>query len=284
MTEDTPLDSRQLLPSIDVSKPNVARVYDALLGGKDNFAADREFVAGWLTVAPKAALGAVTGRNFLRRVVRYLVSEAGITQFLDIGSGLPTQGNVSEVAHEVNPAARVVHVDNDPVVYSHGMALLANERTSGFVLGDIRRPAEILGNPGTKALIDFTQPVGLLLLSILHHVKDHEDPAGIAAQLRDAMPPGSYLAISSLRLPSSHLPERAFITERQEAFEETLGSGSWRTDEEILSWFGDWELAEPGYGPLMDWRPPVQGGIGRDPIYHTFFGGVARKTQGLSIS
>src|SRR5215469_4991629 len=119
MTQDIPLDSRQMLASIDISRPNVARVYDALLGGKDNFSADREFVAEWLKVAPKAALGAVAGRDFLRRVVRYLVSEAGITQFLDIGSGLPTQGNVSEVAHEVNPEARVVHVDNDPVVYSH---------------------------------------------------------------------------------------------------------------------------------------------------------------------
>jgi hypothetical protein len=273
-----------MLAGIDISRPNVARVYDALLGGKDNFSADRKFVAEWLQVAPKAALGAVTGRDFLRRVVRYLASEAGITQFLDIGSGLPTQGNVSEVAHEVNPEARVVHVDNDPVVYTHSLALLANARTTGFVLGDIRRPAEILDNPGTKALIDFTRPVGLLLLSILHHVKDHEDPAGIAAQLRDAMPPGSYLAISSLRLPSQGLPERAFIDERREAFEGTLGSGSWRADEEILSWFGDWELAEPGYVSLMDWRPPAQGDIARDAIYHTFFGGVARKTQGSGIS
>jgi hypothetical protein len=273
-----------MLPSIDVSKPNVARVYDALLGGKDNFAADREFVAQWLKVAPKAALGAMTGRNFLRRVVRYLAGEAGITQFLDIGSGLPTQGNVSEVAHEVNPAARVVHVDNDPVVYSHGMALLADARTTGFVLGDIRRPAEILDDPGTKALIDFSRPVGLLLLSILHHVKDQEDPAGIAAQLRDAMPPGSYLAISSLRLPSPHLPERAFINERQKAFEGTLGSGTWRADEEILSWFGDWELTEPGYVSLMDWRPVVaRGDTGRDAIYHTFYGGMARKTHGPGI-
>jgi hypothetical protein len=279
MIEKTPLDSRQMLAGIDISRPNVARVYDALLGGKDNFAADREFVAEWLKVAPKAALGAATGRKFLHRVVRYLASEAGITQFLDIGSGLPTRGNVSEVAHEVNPAARVVHVDKDPVVYSHSMALLANARTTGFVLGDIRRPTEILDNPETKALIDFTQPVGLLLLSILHHVKDHEDPAGIAAQLRDAMPAGSYLAISSLRLPSSGLPEHAFINERQEAFEETLGSGSWRSDEEILSWFGDWELAEPGYVPLVEWRPPVLDGIARDAIYHTFFGGVAKKTR-----
>src|SRR5262249_54297070 len=112
-------------PDFDISKPNVARVYDAMLGGKDNFAADREFVAEILRFAPMAPLGAIATRQFLRRVVQYLVAEAGITQFLDLGSGLPTQGNVSEVVHQFNPRARVVHVDNDPVVYTHSKALLA---------------------------------------------------------------------------------------------------------------------------------------------------------------
>jgi len=191
MGEDGPPPGRPRIAGIDVSRPNVARVYDAFLGGKDNFAADREFVARAMQLAPKAPLAAQANRAFLRRAVRYLVGEAGINQLLDIGSGLPTQGNVSEVAHEIDPAVRVVHVDNDPVVYTHSKALLADTRTTDIVSGDIRRPAEILADPAVRALIDFGRPVGLLLIVILHHIEDYEDPAGIAAQLRDPMPAGS---------------------------------------------------------------------------------------------
>ena len=127
--------------------------------------------------------------------------EAGVTQFLDLGSGLPTQGNVSEVAHQYNPEARIVHVDYDPVVYTHSKALLADARTTDFVIGDVRRPGEILADPVVRALIDFDRPVGLLMFAILHHVEDADHPERIADEFRDAMPSGSYLAISSLRLP-----------------------------------------------------------------------------------
>src|SRR6266700_183789 len=144
MTEDGPSGDRQRVAGLDVGRPNVARVYDAFLGGKDNFAADREFVARALELAPKAPLAAEANRAFLRRVVSYLVGEAGITQLLDIGSGLPTQGNVSEVAHEINPAVHVAYVDNDPVVYLHSKALLSDAVTADIVEADIRSPAEIL--------------------------------------------------------------------------------------------------------------------------------------------
>src|ERR1700761_7837568 len=163
-------------PDFDVSKPNVARVYDAMLGGKDNFAADREFVAEVLRFAPMAPLGAISNRQFLRRVVQYLVAEAGVTQFLDLGSGLPTQGNVSEVAHQFSPRARVVHVDNDSVVYTHSKALIADAQTTEFILADVRDPDEILANPVVRSMIDFDQPVGLLLFAILHHVEDGDHP------------------------------------------------------------------------------------------------------------
>jgi hypothetical protein len=263
---------------IDVTRPNVARVYDAFLGGKDNFAADRELVDKALQIAPKAPHAAQANRAFLRRVVRYLVGEAGITQLLDIGSGLPTQGNVSVVAHDIDPAVRVAYVDNDPVVYTHSKALLADNRTTDIIIGDIRRPAEILADPAVHALIDFGRPVGLLLLAILHHIEDHEDPAWIAAQLRDAMPPGSYLAISSLRMPGPELPElRAKTIEGEKLLAGTLGSGRWREDEEMIAWLGDWELLEPGWVPLAKWRPTVRGRVRHDEIYHSFSGGVARK-------
>ncbi len=264
---------------IDVSKPNVARVYDALLGGKDNFAADREFIAmAMAQTTPDAPLAARANRAFLRRVVRFLVSEAGIGQLLDIGSGLPTQGNVSEVAQEVNPLARVAYVDNDPIVCLHSKALLVDTTTTDIITGDIRRPEEILRDPTVRRLIDFGRPVGLLLLAILHHIKDEEDPAGIAAVLRDAMPSGSYLAISSFRMPGPEFPEIREATARiEKLLTENLGTGRWREDEEILRWFGDWELLEPGFVPLAEWRPVVQGGMRKDETYYTFSGGVARK-------
>jgi hypothetical protein len=265
-------------PDFDVSKPNVARVYDAMLGGKDNFAADREFVAEVLRFAPMAPLGAIANRQFLRRVVQYLVVEAGVTQFLDLGSGLPTQGNVSEIVHQFSPPARVVHVDNDPVVYTHSKALLANARTTDFVLGDVRRPDEILTDPVVEAMIDFEQPVGLLLFALLHHVEDSDRPERIMAEFRAAMAPGSYLAISSLRLPGPELPElRAITVEGEKLHEDTLGAMRWREDDEILSWFGGWELVPPGLVPLGDWRPPVAGHVPYPELQNSFSGGVARK-------
>jgi S-adenosyl methyltransferase len=229
-------------------------------------------------VAPKAPMGTRANRVFLDHVVRHLAGEAGITQFLDLGSGLPIQGNVSEVAHDVDPAVRVVHVDNDPVVYTHSKALLADKWTTDIVVGDVRRPGEILDDPGVRKLIDFGRPVGLLLLAILHHIQDSDDPARITAELRDAMPPGSYMAISSFRMPGPELPElRAATVEGEKLHVGTLGSGRWREDEEILSWFGDWELLRPGLVPLLEWRPPPGLRIERDELYHSFFGGVARK-------
>jgi hypothetical protein len=265
-------------PGIDVTKPSIARVYDAFLDGKDNFAADRALVELTLQIAPDAAAGAKANRAFLRRAVRYLAAEAGITQFLDIGSGLPTGGNVHEIAQEVNPAARVVYVDNDPVVLVHGQALLADARTTRVITGDVRRPAEILDNPEVRAFIDFSRPVGLLMFSILHHITNEEDPAGITARFRDALAPGSYLAISSFRMPGHEHPEDAAKTRAvQKLFNEKLGTGLWREDAEILSWFGDWELLEPGLVPMPEWRPDTAGQVKRNSTHHGYVGAVARK-------
>lgn len=263
---------------VNITVPNVARVYDAFLGGKDNFTADREFVRQAMEVAPRAPLGARYNRAFLGRVVRYLVVEAGLTQFLDLGSGLPTQGNVSEVAHDIDPAIRVVLVDNDPVVYTHSKALLADRRTTDIAVGDIRRPQEILDDPVVRKLIDFDRPVGLLMFAIRHHVEDSDDPAGITAELRDAMPAGSYLALSSFHMPGPELRElRASTVKGEKLLVGTLGSGRWREEEEIRSWFGDWRLIDPGLVPLVEWRPPRGEPIPHDELYHSFYGGVASK-------
>jgi SAM-dependent methyltransferase len=268
-------------PGIDVTKPNIARVYDAFLDGKDNFAADRDVVKLTLQIAPDAAAGAKANRALLRRMVRFLAGEAGITQFLDIGSGLPSRGNVHEIAHEVNPAAKVVYVDNDPVVLLHGRALLGRKPTVTVVTADARDPAQILASPAVNEFLDLRRPVGLLMMAILHHISDEEDPAGIAARLRDALAPGSYLAISSFRMPGPEHPEDAAKTrEVQDLFNRTLGTGRWREPGEILSWFGDWELLPPGLVPLPEWRPDVTGQVKRNSTYYGFVAGLARKPGG----
>jgi hypothetical protein len=271
-------DAERIPRGLDVTKPNIARVYDAFLGGKDNFAADREVVRFALQVTPDAPAGAIANRAFLRRVVRYLTAEAGIRQLVDIGSGLPTQGNVHEVAHENAPQARIVYVDHDPLVRTHALALLANGPGTIFLTADLREPETILGDPGVAEFIDFSQPVGMLLFAILHHLNDDEDPAGIVARLRDALAPGSYLAISSFRMPGPEHPEDAAKTAAMEKlFNEKLGTGRWRDHDEILAWFGDWEMLEPGLVPLPEWRPAVRGSTRRNATYHGFVGGVARK-------
>jgi hypothetical protein len=258
--------------AIDVHRPNVARVYDYFVGGKDNFAADREFAEQAMRIAPKAPMAAQANREFLGRVVRFLVGSAGITQLIDIGSGLPTAGNVSEAAHALDRSAHIVHVDNDPVVFMHSKALLSDRWTTDIVLADVRSPQSIMDDPVVRRLIDFSQPVGLLLLAVLHHVEDADKPAAIMDVLRSALPSGSYLAISSFRMPGTNLPDlRATTLEAERLLVGKLGSGRWREDAEIASWFGDWEMLTPGLVPLLEWRPPVADAfIERDEIYHSF--------------
>jgi hypothetical protein len=271
-------DEQRVPPGLDVTKPNIARVYDAFLGGKDNFAADRAIVDLALKVTPDAPVGARANRAFLRRVVRYLVADAGLRQLVDIGSGLPTQGNVHEVAEAVGPEVRVVYVDNDPVVRAHAQALMASSPKTVFVTADIRDADKILDDPTVREFTDSGQPVGMLLLAILHHVNDDEDPGGIVARLRDALPSGSHLAISSFRMPGPEHPEDAAKTAAMEKlFNERLGTGRWRPHQEILAWFGDWEMLEPGLVPLPEWRTDEPVRAERDATHYGFVGGVARK-------
>ncbi len=196
---------------IDTSRPNPARIYDALLGGKDNFPADRDAAEAILDVAPPARRGAKENRAFLQRAVRYLAREAGIRQFLDIGTGLPTQGNVHQIAQAIAPDARVAYVDHDPVVHVHANALLADNTTTVAVLADLREPEVILGHPEVRRVLDFTRPLAVLLVAVLHFLRDEEDPAGIVARLRDAMAPRNYVVIGQdhRRLPAGVRPAGA---------------------------------------------------------------------------
>ncbi|MGH3298540.1 MAG: SAM-dependent methyltransferase [Trebonia sp.] len=185
-------------PQIDTSRPHPARVYDYFLGGKDNFAADREVARQALEVAPSMRTAVRENRAFLGRAVRYLVGEAGITQFLDLGSGLPGVGNVHEVAQAVQPSARVVYVDSDPIVLAHGRALLAStpEGKCAYLEADIQDPEYILRHPLTRDTLDFGRPVALILNAVLHFFADEEEPGKIAETVLAALPSGSYVAAS----------------------------------------------------------------------------------------
>ncbi|MEV0621591.1 SAM-dependent methyltransferase [Nonomuraea sp. NPDC050404] len=275
-----PQSERDSTPSgIDTTKPSVARVYDYMLGGKDNYEIDRHVAQAALKIAPDAPEAAQSNRAFLRRTVRYLAAEAGIRQFLDIGSGLPTQGNVHEVAQSVTPGTHVVYVDHDPIVLAHGRALLAVDETTVIVDADAREPEQILDDPRTRSLIDFDEPVGLLLFGILHHLSDEEDPAGILARFVRRLAPGSHVVISHFHNPGAEHPE---VSEQaataEKLFNEHLGTGRWRTRQELLAYFDGLELLEPGLVPLPEWRPdPEEDQAELGITYHTFAGGVARK-------
>ena len=186
------------LPDIDISRPHSARMYDYYLGGKDHFAVDRETAEiaarGWPTVR----VAVRENREFLGRAVNYLAGEEGIRQFLDIGTGLPSASNVHEVAQQIAPDARVVYVDNDPLVLAHARALLTSSPAgqTAYIDADLREPEKILAHPVVRQTLDFGQPIALMLVAILHFIADEEDPANIVASLLDALPPGSYLVAS----------------------------------------------------------------------------------------
>jgi hypothetical protein len=253
-------------------------VYDYFIGGKDNFAVDRMAAEQALTIIPDARQAGRACRAFLRRAVRYMATDAGIRQFLDIGSGLPTDTNVHQVAHDVDPAARTVYVDNDPMVLVHGRALLANNPGTRVIEADIRSPEEILEHQVVRDRLDFTEPIGLLLLSILHHVHDAEDPGGIAATLRGALPSGSHLAIIHFWDPAEEHPHiSAKVHEAERVFNETLGTGRWRRRAEIEAYFGDFEMVDPGLVPVAEWRPDAEPPPEKNVSYYTMLGGMARK-------
>lgn len=269
---------RWIPPGVDAGSPSIARVYDCFLGGTDNYAVDREIAAQALLLMPDAPRVALDNRAFLRRVVRHLAGPAGIRQFLDIGSGLPTQWNVHQAAHEVAPHARVVYVDNDPMVVAHTRALLAGTDNAWIIDADLRQPEEIVTNPTVKEIIDFTRPVGLLMLAIVHHLTDQEDPAGVVTRLRDALPAGSYLALSHFRNPGSAHPQAAaYAAAGEKLMNERLGTGRWRTQEEIRAYFGDLQLIEPGLVPLSEWRPDPGSTRHHSLTHQNCVGGVARK-------
>ena len=255
----------------DASRPHVARVYDYLLGGKDNFAADRTVGDRMLASIPAVQLGVRAQRDVLGRVVRYLVGEVGLRQLLDIGSGLPTADNVHEIAQLIDPATRVVYLDNDPIVLSHAEALLADDRSAFVVEGDLRDPAGILSHPDVRKHLDWEQPIGLLMCGILHYVLDEEHPGDVVATLYRALPPGSYVFIHHLL--SIEDPAAAVL---QEQMRTGLGRAQFRTLDQVRALFDGLELVEPGLVIVPDWRPEPPA-VRDHPVLEMACVGVGRK-------
>jgi hypothetical protein len=265
----------ELPPEIDTSRAHPARIYDYALGGKNNFAADRtvgdKVFASW----PGARAAARENRMFLGRAVRYLVAEAGIRQFLDIGTGLPTVNSVHEVAQRITPSSRVVYVDNDPLVIAHARAMLtsAPEGRTAYSQADLRDPAGILVNQAVREVLDLTRPVALMLVAILHFINDEDNPAEIVATLLDALPPGSYLVAS--HLTGEHDPAAQASTER--TYQSASLPAKWRNSDAFADIaFAGMELVPPGVVLVSEWR---REGNGPHPAPHEVncYGGVARK-------
>ncbi|RCG19070.1 SAM-dependent methyltransferase [Sphaerisporangium album] len=259
-------------PKIDITTPHVARMYDYYLGGKDNYRSDRDAAEEVIAKFPEARQLALVNRHFLRRAVATLAGQMGIAQFLDLGSGFPTQENVHQVAQRINPAARVAYVDLEDVVLAHGQALLATDERTIMVQGDIREPRTILSSRDLQAHLNFDEPIAVLLIFVLHFIKDEEQPQEIIRDLMQEMPPGSCLVIS-------HATPRDDLMQGVKAYDNASSPVSLRTEPVIRAFFDGLELVEPGLVPLALWRPgwpqselpskdlklPALCGLGRKP-------------------
>ncbi|HUY44770.1 MAG TPA: SAM-dependent methyltransferase [Streptosporangiaceae bacterium] len=260
-------------PGVDTRRANVARVYDYWLGGSHNFLADQDLGRSIAAVEPNVRAIARANRDFLGRAVRFLAA-AGVRQFLDVGSGIPTQRNVHEVAQQADPAARVVYADIDPVAIAHSKTILAGNENAAVIDADLRKPEAVLGHPTTRELIDFSQPVGLLLVAVLHFISDADDPARRVAFLRDRLAPGSYLVLAHATNES-----RPDVTQAAEkVYQRSVPSeGRTRSRAEIMRFFAGFDLVEPGLVYLPQWRPDSPGDVPGDPSQLWFLAGVARK-------
>lgn len=249
MYDGMPEDFQDLPDEVDIDRPNAARVYDYMLGGAHNFEVDRTFAEQVKAASGSSVRPSRVNRGFLRRTVEYLLAQ-GVTQFLDLGSGIPTVGNVHEIAQRTNPDARVVYVDIEPVAVAHAQYLLSDNKNAVMVHADLRCPDSVLHHPDTRRLIDFTQPVGLLMLAVLHFVPDTENPAGIVTRYRSALPAGSYLALSHLTDEGS-----ADLARAAAWFNRTATPMILRSKADVTAMMTGTDLVDPGVVWAAAWHP-----------------------------
>ncbi|MEU2424367.1 SAM-dependent methyltransferase [Streptomyces sp. NPDC007851] len=253
---------------IDTSKPHPARIYDYLLGGKDNYEVDRQAADRLAAVAPEVFIGVRANRAFLQRAVRHVV-DSGVRQILDVGTGLPTSPNIHEVAQALAPDVRVAYVDNDPIVKAHGDALLSRSGSTSIVLADLRDPQSVVDHPEVRRVIDFGRPVALFLVAILHFVRDDEEPERIVATLRDALPAGSFLVLSHA---TADFADRS---DAQAVYNNATATMNLRSRDRIERFFEGFDLVEPGLTQVPFWRPDTTPPAGSEQI--GFYGAVAVK-------
>jgi S-adenosyl methyltransferase len=264
-------DTGRVPRGVAAERPSVARLYDYFLGGHHNFAADREMARRLLEAEPNARYIVAQNRAFLGRAVRFLLA-AGIRQFLDLGSGIPTQENVHEIAQRVNPESRVVYVDNDPVAVAHSKQILSGNKRAIIIKEDLRDPEGVLSHPEVTRLLDFREPVGILMVTILHFVPDADDPAGTVGRLTAGLAPGSHLVISH----ATHEAAPGAAAKVEELYTSTSAAARTRSHEEILRFFAGFDLVEPGLVYLPLWRPDSSAAADH-PERAWFYAGVGRK-------
>lgn len=263
---------------IDTTKASIARVYDAALGGKDNYDIDREVLRRLRQVAPEVNQLAWNNRDFLIRVTRFIASQTGVTQFLDCGSGLPTAENTHQIVQRIQPDARVVYIDNDPVVVAHGRALLEENDQTHFSAADIFKPHEIMNDKVVRRYLDFSEPIALFQLGTLHHYDGERSPQSIMAEYIEALPSGSYVAVSHFFDPETDSGLSELARKMEEIFlHSPMGSGLFRTRAEIEGMFPGLELIEPGLARCADWWPDGPRIKPLDPVQHCIVGAVGRK-------
>ncbi|WP_030756393.1 MULTISPECIES: SAM-dependent methyltransferase [unclassified Streptomyces] len=267
-------------PGIDISVPSVSRIYDYYLGGSHNFEVDRQTARRAMEFMPGLPKIMQANRAFMRRAVRHAVAE-GVTQFLDIGSGIPTFGNVHEIAQAASPQARVVYVDHDPVAVAHSRAVLTGDDHSDIVAADLRKPKEILAAPEVGRLLDLGRPVALLLVAVLHFLEETDDPYAAVAELRDALAPGSLLILTHASYEGIPLTQET-AAGTVGVYRDMRNPLVMRTRDQISGFFDGFEMLEPGLVSMPDWRPdrPDDGEDGEtpeDPYAFSGFGGVGRK-------
>ncbi|WP_455353335.1 SAM-dependent methyltransferase [Streptomyces sp. SYSU K217416] len=261
-------------PGIDISVPSVSRIYDYYLGGSHNFEVDREAARKAMASIPGLPKIMQANRAFMRRAVRFAVDQ-GVTQFLDIGSGIPTFGNVHEVAQAASDEARVVYVDHDPVAVAHSRAVLEGNERAGIAAADLRKPREILTSPVVGELLDLDRPVALLLVAVLHFIEDADDPRAAVAELRDALAPGSLLILTHASFEGIPLPEET-ADGAVSVYRSIRNPLIMRPRDEIAAFFDGFEMVEPGLVSMPLWRPDTPAAQ-EDPYAFSGFAGVGRK-------
>ncbi|NKE58378.1 hypothetical protein FXN61_16720 [Lentzea sp. PSKA42] len=259
---------------IDLTRPSAARVYDYYLGGAHNFAVDREMAQQAIAMWPDLPLIMQANRAFLRRAVRFCVAQ-GIRQFLDLGSGIPTVGNVHEAARRAVPDARVVYVDSDPIAVTHSRNILDGDELTAVVHADLRHPDTILSHPDVRSLLDLDQPIAVMMVAVLHFVPDSDDPAKIIASYRDAMAPGSFLVVSH----ASQDGQPVKAGSHQDLYRRTPTPMTMRSRPEVTALFDGFDLVDPGVVFLPLWRPESLDDVDEHPERFTGLAAVGRKPR-----